>query len=244
MVVALLLAALQSQAPVVMTRDEAAGTSPAELEQRFLAGFPHRRILRVDVGEAEQPLSYVIFHEEAQPAGGRFCTARRIVVTFDSLDGKRPQPATGAAAERIPRRLFNVSAYPLLAVLDEPANEARCAKTTQRAQLSVRSAEQGRRMVEAVAAIAARLRRGREVPVRLTCVDETQSPHSPCNTAGTLAALDWKTLSDVDPPSSARGPTTQLRLFRPPNIVISLDVSGPPDRIETIAVRKGYPPPF
>ena len=243
MIVALLLAALQSQAPVIMTRDEATEASRVELERRLLADFPHRRILRVDIGEPERPLSYVVFHEEAQPAGGRFCTARRIVVTFDTLDGKRPQPTTEAPG-RIPRKLFNVAAYPLLAVLDEPATEARCAKTSQRAQLPLRSAEPGRRMVEAVAAIAARLRRGREVSVRLTCVDETRSPPSPCDAAETLAALDWKTLSDVDAPSSARGPTTQLRLFTPPNIVISLDVSGTPDRIETIAVRKGYPPPF
>jgi hypothetical protein len=224
-----------------MTRAEAVGLRPAELAERLLRRFPHDRIARVEIapaGEARAPLSYVHLYEQARPFGGRFCTARRIAAVFSS---ESALPPLRTDPDDVPRRLFTISAQPLLAVLPVAATTERCAAVTRFAQLPPNAPDGGRRVVADTLRIVEQTGRTGRAPIPVTCVDERGEPHSPCDGAAALISLDWATLGNVEAPSSIRGPTTQMWFGGRDHWV--LDVTGA-NQVEHIALRRRYPPPF
>lgn len=243
MLLALGLLALQSEG-VVLTRSQAGRMSARELEALLLADFPHGRIHDVRIVSYEEhlsPLQTILFEEEGRAAGNRFCTARRIAVTFDTLHGKAPQDGSELVPDA-PRRRSAITTAPLAAVLDGPATEARCASVRRFAQMPREAPDRGRRLVEAVHAFSLDAASGKRVRVPITCVDETSAPGSACEGIHALAALNWSSLGKVELPTALRGQTTQLQFWERSGRWV-VNVTGM-TRIASVAMRRTYPPPF
>jgi len=230
---------------VILTRQRAEKMSPRELEALLLRDFPHGDIRKVEVGRSmdglpEMPLSHVVFHEVGTAAGGRFCTARRIVVHFDTLHAKIPQNAAEQAANA-PRRRFAVSEAPLATVLDQIATDAACAFVENFAQLPPGEPRLGRGIVEAVLNLSVEAAKTGRASVPITCLDDTTPKRNRCDGVRALANLNWRHLGNVDLPISVRGPTTQLQFWQDDMWVVEVTGSKP---IISLQIYRRYPPPF
>jgi hypothetical protein len=230
---------------VILTRQRAEQMSPRELEALLLRDFPHGDIRTVEVGRSmegfpEMPLSHVVFHEAGMAAGGRFCTARRIVVHFDTLHGKIPQDAAEQAANA-PRRRFAVSEAPLATVLDQTATDAACARVENFAQLPSGEPQLGRGIVEAVLDLSVEAAKTGRASVPVTCLDDTTPKRNPCDGVRVLAGLNWRHLGNVDLPSSVRGPETQIQFWQGDRWVVEVTGSKP---IISLQIYRRNPPPF
>ena len=240
MLTALLLFAAQTVPQVVMTRNEATSLSASQLEERLLAGRTHGKIARVEISEdvaglPARPLSYVIFHEEGRPGGGRFCSARRFVASFSTLDGKLPRTIE-PNAHALQRRLLNITEYPLVAIVDGEANAQACASATKFAQLPPLAPDGGRRIVADVLKVAEQARRTGKASVPVTCTD-VRAPTSACDGHRVLAALDWKTLGFVEAPNRGQGATTRITFDAPDFWAVEVTGSG---GVEKIALTRTY----
>ena len=241
----LLLSLLALQNPqIVLSRSQAERMAPKELEDLLLADFPHGKIYDVQIGKYEDssyPLQTISFQEEGRAAGGNFCTARRIVVIFDTLHGRVLQDRSELVPDA-PRRRFAVSAAPLLAVLDHPATNEGCASVRKFAQMQMPEAalSRGRWYVEAVHALSRDAANGK-LRIPITCVDETTNPDSGCDGESALATLNWDSLGNVELPTPLRGPAMQLQFGGPTHWKV--DVTGI-TRVETVSMRRSNPAPF
>lgn len=246
MLMPILLAVVQtSPVPeVVLSRMEAESLSPGELEARLLAELPHGRILSARVTPSvpvtdpptQLALDSAIFQEAGRPLRGEMCTARRIVAKFDTLDGKLS--ADGNADQmQVRRRLFSVTPYPLMAVVDGPATTARCEAVTDFAQLPVRAPEMGIAAIERLSNETRRMAGGGKPTFSIVCVEEKAGTETPCDGAEILAKLDWSALSSVE--LSAAG--TRMRFGGRDSIALDIVADR---RIRSVAIRRGPPPPF
>ncbi len=230
---------------VILTRQRAEQMSPRELEAILLRDFPHGDIRKVEVGRSmkgfpETPLSYVLFYEAGTAAGGRFCTARRILVNFDTLHGKIPQNAAEQAASA-PRRRFAVNAAPLATVLDQMATDAACARVENFAQLPPSEPQLGRGIVEAVLDLSVEAATTGRASVPVTCLDDTTPTGNRCDGVRVLAEFNWRHLGNIDLPSSVRGPATQLQFWQDDTWVVEVTGYKP---IISLQIYRRYPPPF
>lgn len=237
------LLVLVTAAEIILTRPQAEAMSARALEARLLADFPHHQIRNVEIvrfDQREAPLSTIIFHEAGRAAGGRFCSARRIVVTFDTLHGNVPHDEADTSSNA-PRRRFAVTEAPLLAIRDGTATDSDCASVRNFAQLPLDNPAAGRRIVETVVNLAEMAASPSDPAVSITCLDAIDHSKERCEGRRILATLDWKRLGNVDLPDAARGPTTQLQFWWGSNW--NIEVKGT-DRIESLNLERRFPAPF
>src|SRR5687768_6546412 len=187
---------------VVLSRTEAEAMSSEQLVTALLADFPHGEITEVrlpDVGsgrhgEATDPsLGYIVFDERGKAYGGRLCQSRNITATFDWLDGGVGKPFRERSPGD-PKRLFQVSARPNVAVLDRDATDALCAGLTVRRYAGLSPAPEHEQRLRQFIAITDAFRAGHDLGVTPQCGDWRGLHEKPCSYEEALAKIDWENM--------------------------------------------------